>query len=281
MNGPKHRNPAVDRYAANINKPKIPNLREADAIFDRERDGAMPIEQIGRQIDAASGSSFLKAETVEGLRQVKAMIDKNTAPATPPTTVPEPVPTPDAPKAEKAEVRAGAYIENLDDFEYERMLRMASQDIINNDKEREAVKARVPAIDLTDGILTGVFRQEVPITPAFKVTFRSLSVLEAQSLKVLAREETAKYPRLADLEGQIYDMMAAVAAIDSVGGRKESPHLAGDTVFTATFDETAFRQKYEKYRRYPVAMLHAVLVHASWFDQRTRELFRWETLKNG
>lgn len=292
---PKKQNPAVARYAAKINQPKIPNLNVANAIYDPSKDGASTIENVGRTLESgAATGGFLKPETIEGLKQLKTMTDKiqNAQNPVPPPTTPvamEPAkaePPSGAPSSadapnKAAEARAEAALSNLDDFEYERLLRLATQDILNNDLEKEAVKKRVAPIDLTEGLMNNAFVQEVPITPALKVTFRSVTALEVQSLRVMAREFVAKHPRLADLESEIYNFMLAVAAVDAINNRMQARHLTGTDPYKLVFDEEAFTSKYETFRRYPSALLHALIVHAAWFDQRVRELFKWSNLGNG
>lgn len=287
---PKKQNPAVARYAAKVGQPKIPNLNVANAIYNPREDGASTIENLGRTLDAGVGSGgFLKPETIEGLKQLKTMTDKiqnQQNPVTPPTTPvtmepskPESPNTDPAPKV--AEARAEAALSNLDDLEYERLLRLATQDILNNDVEKEAVKKRVAPIDLTEGLMNNAFIQEVPITPALKVTFRSVTALEVQSLRVMAREFIAKHPRLADLESEIYNFMLAVAAVEAINSRQQPRHLTGSDPYKLVFDEAGFTSKYETFQRYPSALLHALIVHAAWFDQRVRELFKWSNLGNG
>jgi hypothetical protein len=265
-NKPK-RNPAVERYAARVNQPKIPDLRMAHAMHDPAKDSAMPIAQIGKQLEGAS-STFLRPETLSGLQEMKRMTDtheppKKAAPVSPPEPPQAAPPPPAAPAAERAaETRAEAALMSADDLEYERLLRLATQDIINNDEERKAVEKRVKDFDFDACILNNEFIQDVEITKGLTVTFRSVSPMEGQSIKVVLREHIAKYPRIADLEPELYNFMYMVAAVAAVNGRREESHLVGNS-FASTFDEALFMKRYEAFRRRPTPLIHALIVHAA------------------
>lgn len=291
---PPARSAAVERYASRINKPKtpvhenqpkIPNLNMAQAMFDPGKDRAMPIEQIGKQTEAA-GNTFLRPSTIAGLAEMKRVTDEKGARAQAQTQAPA-QPTPPTvvvseatPTERVAETLAKESLQTVDDFEYERLLRMATQDILNNDEERLAVEKRVKDIDLDMALLNNEFTQEVPITKGLSVTFRSVTPMEIQSLRVVVREYIAKHPRLANLEEEIYNFMYTVAAVVSVNKVSEASHLVGSN-YSIEFDEAAFMKRYESYRRRPAPLIHALIVHAAWFDQRVRKCFQWGALKNG
>lgn len=175
-------------------------------------------------------------------------------------------------------------LSSLDDLEFERLLRGIQNDVINNEKQRESVKKRVKDIDLIAGLANNEFTQEVEIVPGLRVIYRSISAEESSQLRLILYNMTAKDKRLETVAAELLGLLQTVCAVTRLNGTAFPPHMISKTQGGPTeFDENAFTAKYETFRRYPVALIHALGTHGFWFDQRVRELFAHagEALGNG
>jgi hypothetical protein len=277
----------------------IPDLSQADASYDPHKSPPMTLGQMGQAQqriegrEGPGGTSSLSAETVAGLKALKSEMDKlrpeaKGEPHMDAATTPEkkgepPASVPTAKGLSEKQVRAA--MRDLDGLEFDRIAARIQQDVINNQAERSAVEARLKAenneISLEEGLGSGVFTQSVPITDKLRVIFRSMSPHENQSLRMLLWQWVDKDPRLEGLASDLYGVMLIVATVVQIGTNKLPEHMQGPEVYRAEFNEEIFTQKFRLLSRYPSPLIHAIGVHANWFDDRVRKVFTAEALKNG
>jgi hypothetical protein len=287
-------------------RPPMPNLAQANELYKPGKDAPTTIAAIGQAAqsmerggEAQGQPGALRPETVAGLqalhdamekkRNEKPMTDQNPGPPMPPSPTPaapaaasptpttKPVTTPDAERNKKL----GDTLNELDDLEFDRVLRSIQTDAINNEKEREAVKKRVTPIDVIRGIGEGVFRQEVPVIPGtLTVWYRSITALENQTIRLLLFKQIDEDKRRENLAAEIYGLMQTVCSVERINGAALPSHMRGEG-YQAQFDEDAFLMKFNQFVRYPVVLLHALGTHGYWFEQRVREAFTVDQVKNG
>lgn len=277
--------------------PKMPDLTAANAAYKPGKDPPMSIGAIGEanaRVEAATGQPGgtppgLKPETLAGLQALNAAMAKQMAeetkkmPPTEPTTdeklEPKPAAKAAAPDDTKREVRSR--LDELDDLEFDRVMRSIQQDAIQNEEARRAVKERVKPFDLVSVLAEGEFRQEVPIIPGqLTVYYRSISAIENQAMRLLLAQQIAEDKRKENIAPEIFGLMQTVCTVYRINGQELPAHMTG-TGYNKTFNEDAFKQKFEMFSRYPTVLLHALGTHGYWFEQRTREAFSHEALKTG
>lgn len=306
---------AAKRYAGGVaeraakaraDKPKIGNLAQADASFKPGRDRPMTIGQIteaNRRIEEGDQKPGLSKATIDGMTAIAKAAEasraqkaqqpqemrkmEETQPPKPVTAAPpQPDPTP-AQKKEQAKVAAA--IDEMDDFEIERVMRGIQNDVINNTKEREHVNnpenKRLTEIDFASGLATGEFKQIVDVIPGrMKVHYRTITPMENQSIRLWIFDRVTKDPRLDKVSGEMYGLALIVAAVMQVNGSQYPDHLTrtgAGGVYNANFNEEAWSQKYDMFLRMPQPMIHSLGVHGQWFDIRVREMFTADHAKNG
>lgn len=255
----------------------IPNLAQADSLFDPKKDRPMTMTQMAegqevmRQVRDGERQPQLKPETVAGLaamsqaakeklRMEDKVETKDEKPKAPPT----------APAVREA-------LDAMDDLDLDAFMQRVRSDIINNEKERLQVESRLTPMAIEDGLATGEYTQVVPIIPEkFTVTFRSVSHSEISNIRKILFKLQAEDPRIAAVAGEQLGLMTTVASIARINGESYPTHADGKG-----FDEELFMSKVDKISRYPSPMIHSLSVHSFWFDQRVRKLFTSDALKNG
>ena len=174
-------------------------------------------------------------------------------------------------------------LEDMDALELERRLESIQHDVINNTKEKAAVGKRLEAegseISLEEMITEGVATQTVPITKGLRVKFRTVSPAENRELRKLLWKLTDDDPRLEGMAADIFGMMMIVAAVLQIKDTTLPDHLKGG-LHNREFDADAFMQKFNWLSNYPAPLIHAIGVHANWFDERVRRVFTSEALKD-
>jgi len=275
----------------------IPDLSQANEAYDPKR-GAMTLDQLGkaqRSLEdppAGEKGAGLSPATIAGLQALKTEMDKRrvaqptqeSSPMAETAQTPSAEPTKDKepPKATRSAVTST--LRDMDDFELSHLSARIQRDVINNERERKAVEARLKEegseISLEDGLATGSFTQVVPISERLRVTFRTLSPHENRCIRLLLWKWVSDDPRLENLASDVYGMMLIVAAVSQINSNRLPDHLKGD-LFRSEFDEEVFTQKYNLLSRYPAPLVHALGVHGNWFDERVRAAFTSEALKNG
>lgn len=291
--------------------PSLGGVRLGGAIpFDPKKDPGMTLEQIGRgqanmeRMMGGDGAAVprvpgLSHDTVAGLSALKAQVEATqkaaapaASPAAPAAAAPAAAPAATPPAAEAPPPPAGTIapkpvsareaLDRMDDLEMERLFRGIQNDVINNAVERDAIRKRVEPIDLVEGISKGEFRQWVPIIPnKLEVEYRSLSGFENHNLRLLLYKFIAEDRNKENIAAELFGLMQTCAAVATIKGiRKEPEHMTGTDVMNREFDEAVFRDKYKRFSSQPAPMLHALSTHALWFDERVREAFSTENVKN-
>lgn len=258
-------------------RPLFPNLAEA-AVTYKPGDNPQTLEEIGQiqradaqNPDAATQPQELRPETVQGL---KAIYDASQAQqaAKPP------------PAAESASSKKPA-AEDLDpdDAALVEALRGARDDILENEREREAVARRVKEIDLAQGLLTNEFTQVVPIVPdKLTVTFRCLTTGENNELRLILYEEIAKDARKSQIGNELFGFYQTVASVLSINKTELVRHMTRDNQNNLVFERTIFERKLRQFYEFPMQLISVLGMHGAWFDRRVRELFvTTEAIKNG
>lgn len=282
-------------------REKIGDLAAGAAIYDPAKDGPMTIKDIGEagnRMAAPSESEekpAFKESTIAGL---KAMADaaqsahnqEAAAKASSEGWTPIPVedafvkeadPTADTVAAPKhMPVVAADPNEPIDNLELDRMLGLSEIDSINNMEERKAVEAKLEPMSLARGLASGCFMQEVPINEALTITYRSYSPTEHRAIRKLLWDWCDKDPTIENMSSDIFGNMLLAASIHSINNVELASHMNGHG-FKATFDDMAFKNKFDLISAYPIQILHSLGVHGQWFDQRVRELLKVSSLKSG
>lgn len=276
--------------------PRMPDLRAADAAYKPGKDPAMTIGAIGeaqRRLDAVaapvpgSPPPGLKPETIAGLRALQEAVkqqqpeEKRKMPEEMDSQPVEPKKEPAKADASEAKKQIRDRLDDLDDYEFDKVMRNIQQDAINNETARRAIKERVEPFDLVSVLAEGEFRQEVPIIPGqLTVYYRSISAIENQAMRLILAREIDKDKRKENIAPEIYGLMQTVCTVYRINGQELPPHMLG-TGYDKRFDDDAFMRKFDLFIRYPTVLLHALGTHGYWFEQRTREAFSHEALKTG
>lgn len=272
-------------------RPKIGNLVNADMAYNPKDDPPMTISQIAQAQERMGGEEkpMFRAETIEGMKALKAEVErlysdkeKSKMTAAPAEASKEE----EKPPAQKAVEKkaAEAQLAELDNLELERMMRAIQHDVINNEKERDAVRKRCePAeFDIGKGIASGEFTQDVNIVPGrLMVRYRTISNYENREIRVLLNELCNENPQLETQAADLYGAMVTVASIVRVNNEEMPTHMMGSDPYRRTFNTEAFKSKLDFFTRYPLPLVHSIGVHANWFDQRVRESLTGDSIKNG
>lgn len=271
----------------------IPNLAQANEQFRPTRDGPMSLATMQKAqnlVDPPEKGSVpgLSQDTLAGLKAINdaARQHQQQHPPQGPKTMETAATTqstdqrielPEDVKKKQLEEK----VKDLDDLEFDRMMRAIQTDIINNEKEREAVRKRVKPIDLAEGLASGQFTQDVAIRDGLTIRYRSVSSLENQHIRLLLFDWIDKDPKKENMSAELYGLMLSVASIVRINTNELPSHLVGPDHLSRTFNEDVFTKKFNLFCSYPMPLIHAIAVHGSWFDMRVRELFTSDNLKNG
>lgn len=290
--------------AQRAQKPPVPDLTSADSLYKAGRDKPMTLAQIGAAQTAASdtpsGKQVFRPETLAGLAAIHNVAQEQRSHMSDPQQYPAPPmppsPTPVAAAVVKPEVKPEAKIgeavidknermketlAEMDSLEFDRILRSVQHDAINNEKERAAVKERVKPIDLIAGISTGVFIQDVPIIPgSLTVRYRTITSLENQAIRLLLFKMVDENKLRENISAELYGLMQTCCSVISINSVATPEHLKG-VGYQSEFDEDGFQLKFAQFIRYPLVMLHAIGTHGYWFEQRVRDAFTTDSVKNG
>jgi hypothetical protein len=284
------------RAQGDANRVPVPDIAAATRDYRPEKDGPMTLASIGeaqgnirKMTDIDDKKPSLSKATLEGLTAIHEATMAHQQYAAPqakkdePVADPPPAPVqPAVPATEsKDDKKVARRPEDMSDLEFELAMSRLRSDVINNEKEREAVKARVQPMDLAEGLLSGEFTQDVPIVPEkLTVKFRSLAPIENEEIKRHCLEEALKDERFAEIASDRMGFMQVVATISRVNGKDMPRHLKSEG-FTRKFDWDVFLKKVAVFSGYPAPLLASLTAHSVWFDQRVRELFATTNLKNG
>lgn len=277
-------------------KVPIPNLGAAAAEYRPEKDGPMTLSMIAeaqeniRTMDDNDRKPTLSPETIQGLNALhKATAAQQTPPTPPaPPTSESSEEAPSKPAETKKSVTKlsddeAQRLTETSDIDFDLMMQRLRNDVLNNEEERKAVESRVKEMNLTDGLVTGEFKQLVPIMPGkLEVVFRSISPLENEEIRQKLLEQQLEDEKLANstVLGERYGFMQTVAAVHSINGQEMPKHLGTDKG-VRVFKWDTFTKKVQLFMGYPSPLIHSLSTHAYWFDLRVRKLFSSTALKNG
>jgi hypothetical protein len=285
-------------------KPKLGNIAQANAGYNPLKDAPATLGQMFNAQNAVEQSqqpeggfspqtiATLKAvrdasETARAAKAAQKEAMQETAETAKPEIKTEPKVEPKLEsKAERD--KTAAALENMDDFELERIMRGIQNDVINNTREREHVdniaNGRINEIDFAAGVASGEFKQIVDVVPGrLKVHYRTITSAENQGIRQLIYKMVQQDPTLDKLSAEIFGLALLVASVTQIGSKAYPDHLkrTSSTTFGAEFDETVFRAKYREFSYMPQPLLHSIGVHGQWFDLRVRSLFTVDFAKNG
>jgi hypothetical protein len=278
-------------------KVMIPNLGAAAAEYRPEKDGPMTLSKIAeaqeniRTMDENDRKPSLSAETIQGLQALHQQTAAQQRPPTPPPAQPQvEVPAAEMPKSAEGKKSVtklsddeAQRLTETSDIDFDLMMQRLRNDVLNNEDERKAVEARVKEMNLTDGLVSGEFKQLVPIMPGkLEVVFRSISPLENEEIRQKLLEQQLEDEKLANSSvlSERYGFMQTVAAVHSINGQEMPKHLGSDKGIRV-FKWDTFQKKVQLFMGYPSPFIHSLSTHAYWFDLRVRKLFSSTALKNG
>jgi hypothetical protein len=269
---------------ARAGEPPVPDLAQAHAQFDAQKDGPMTLGEIGRaqrtQAQVADAKQVFKPETLAGLAEIKKMADdekdKQDTAATASNEAKEKEESEEAPMSPD---EALAATEAMSELDIEMLLARMNQDIIQNKEEQEAIAKKVDPIDFAEGIMRGEFTQVVPVREGLRITYRSLTPFENEEIRRMILKRQVEEPRTASLAAERLSFMQTIAAIVMINGNEMPRHLT-KIKSGWEFDEDVFNKKYNLFASYPTSFIHTLTTHAYWFDLRVRELFTVEKAKN-
>lgn len=179
---------------------------------------------------------------------------------------------------EEADKRAKKIVENLDDFDFERLRREMMQDVLKSPRQQEIIEKRLQPMDISELIMKNKIRQRVPIVPGkFEVTFETMSGDLDLKLKQLLIKESKS---IAVTEAYILDkhsLMTVAAGTFAINGNP-LPAMYDEK---GDFNEELFWTKYMWVTKRPLHMLASIGINYSWFEQRVRKLFVADAGKGG
>lgn len=303
---PVGNDPNLARYREDIERrnaerqakrPMGPDIAAAVA-YDPRRDGRATVETIGavhRSLEekpamAEEKKPAFSDATLAGLAALKAATDSQLAAA------PAPAPKPASPDA-KTELPPEKRVEGTDkkpeesktsepdDLQIDRLLGLTAlrdrNDIINNDREREAADARAGGVDVMQGILDGEYTQVVPVVPGkLDVTYRTVSPAEDQAIRLYIFKLTSTDGRYESVAAELYALLTLTCGLVQLNGNRLPAHHTREG-FTVKVNEEVLAAKLNLVLGYPLPLLHALSTHQFWFDQRVRKAFTTVDLGNG
>lgn len=148
-------------------------------------------------------------------------------------------------------------------------------DVLNNEKRRKWIEARLKKMQVEDLIMYGEVHQEVDVLPGkLRITYRTTSGDEDLSVKKLMYStESGSTRYIVDK----FSLMNLTAGLYAVNDQVYPTHLTAD----GDFDEEMFNIKHKKVLRMPMQLLADLVCNYIWFDNRVRNLLVPEELGNG
>jgi hypothetical protein len=295
--------PVVQKYTRGIveraqearakDRVPIPDLGAAAAQYRPDKDGPMTLSSIAQAQEnlramndpTDPNKAQLKPETVQGLRALHEAVAAQQGPPAPPTppTAVEEKPAPEKKSFSKMTEEERRAATETSDIDFDLMMRRLRNDVVNNEEERKAIEAKLKDMDIADGLMSGEFRQFVPIVQGkLEVVFRSVSPIEMEEIRRKILEEVIADERIANMASEKLGFWTTVAAIHSLNGQEMPSHLKKPTKGAGReFVWDVFMSKVSLYMSYPTPLIHSLSTHAYWFDLRVRKLFTSAALKNG
>lgn len=280
----------AERAAQVAKKPGQPHVLESAAMFDPKRDPPQSVAQVAQTVASMTGAPgeqpkgpVFSPETLAGLEATKKAAEAQAA-----HKVPQPAAEAPEPKAQplvKEDARrpkAEAALDDIDDWELERLLSTArSQDPLNTKEQKEAADKLVGDVDVLAAFETNEFTQIVPVIPGMlQVKYRSVSPQEDIYLRAKVFERVNKDPTLQPASAELYRLMYLAVGIVMINGEPLPPHSYEEGL-TVKFDDDQLFMKTDYLIRKPLPMIHALTTHQSWFEQRVRKAFLLADVGNG
>ncbi len=235
-----------------------------------------------REANKMAGSSNFSPETIEALKMAHQNIEAQQS--GPQESPQEPEPEPEVKKSMAEETR-----DELDEIEKEfepdsplTDMDMASLSNIRTglmSKERkEAIEARLEALDLADMIVKREIQQTVPIIPGkFEVTLRTFS--QRENLWIL--KYLYDFPGSALYTNELLNTCRLVCGLVAVNGQYLPDHREDPGGPREAVTKEAFEKKMFHVVSFPVQMVADMSVQSIWFQDRVDKLFTVDSLKNG
>jgi hypothetical protein len=148
-------------------------------------------------------------------------------------------------------------------------------DRLNNPERRVRIEKGLSPLDITDLILHGECRQDVPINDRVTYSFRTVTGKEDLAVKRMMFGEKGGDRYLMDK----YTLMQLTLAFVGLNGEELPTHLDKD----GEVDKAKFDDKFDKVLRFPLQLLADCGIQYMWFHDRVKSLFddSDEELKNG
>jgi len=182
----------------------------------------------------------------------------------------------DTHEADKSRLRE--HVEKMDEFDFDSFRQSMMKDILNNPEQKKSIEARLSTLDITDMIVTGFVKQDVPIIPGkLTFTFRSMTGEEDLEIKRLVMHESKSLDISDRYLLDKYAFMSMTVGLVAVNGKP-----LGDVYDSnGGFSDEQFWIKYKRVIRLPLHMLASIGLNQMWFEQRARKLYVAEKVGNG
>jgi hypothetical protein len=180
--------------------------------------------------------------------------------------------------AEESRSRLKEAVEKMDEFDFDSFRQSMMRDILNNPEQKGVIEARLQPLDITDMIVTGFVKQDVPIIPnKLTFTFRSMTGEEDLEIKRLVMAESKSLEISDRYLLDKYAFMSMTIGLSAINGKP-----LGDVYDSnGGFSDDQFWVKYKRVIRLPLHMLASIGLNQMWFEQRARKLYVAEKVGNG
>ncbi len=187
-------------------------------------------------------------------------------------------PQEEKPLTEEERQAAKEKIQQLDNFDYDRLRQMMTNNVIYNPQQREIIEARLQPLDIEDLIMKDRVSQVVPIIPnKFWVKFTSTLGSEDLHLKRLLMLESNKLEVTERYLQDKFTLMTLACGLTAVNNNPAPTHINAE----GKFDDGMFWKKFDWTLARGFHMLASLCANYEWFEHRVRKLFVAEKVGNG
>ena len=159
-----------------------------------------------------------------------------------------------------------------DDYDYGELGRV-TKDILANKERREAIEAHIEdELNYEDLIINRELRQEVPILPKFRPTYRTPTGEEDLFVKREISSEDGSSQYIMDK----FASMGLCCGLYSLNGKPFPSHLDKDGVP----DKELFAEKYKIILKYPMVLVADMSANFLWFTERVQGLLALDKVKD-
>jgi len=179
---------------------------------------------------------------------------------------------------EESRSRLKEVVEKMDEFDFDSFRQSMMRDILNNPEQKGVIEARLQPLDITDMIVTGYVKQDVPIiSNKLTFTYRSMTGEEDLEIKRLVMTESKSLEISDRYLLDKYAFMSMTIGLVAINGKP-----LGDVYDSnGGFSDDQFWTKYKRVIRLPLHMLASIGLNQMWFEQRARKLYVAEKVGNG